>query len=78
MSAMNPGATRSIKLDKGRLRIPAAFREPLRGANHPIDRQWRVRLPRQLLKFVHGIPQSAALPSGEPRTVLLCRPAPIP
>ena len=118
---MQPGVMRPTKLDNGRVKIPVAFREPLRGADHvfitnflfherslmlfapdewgrllaklhkkhptlqrheqlleafifggsanlPIDRQWRVRVPLRLLKFVHGTPPSAALPQGEPRT----------
>lgn len=47
-------------------------------ANLPIDRRWRVRIPSRLLKFAHGLSPNAALPAGEPRTVLLCRPNAIP
>jgi len=39
-----------------------------------IDRRGRIRIPPRLLKFVNRTPLPNVLPSGEPRTVLLCRP----
>ena len=39
-----------------------------------IDRRGRIRIPLLLLKFVNRTPIPNALPPGEPRTVLLCRP----
>jgi hypothetical protein len=39
-----------------------------------IDRRGRIRIPAHLLKFVNHTPILNALPLGEPKTVLLCRP----
>src|SRR5215469_6661101 len=52
MSAMDPSAARSIKLDKGCLRIPAAFCEPLRGANHVFVTNYLYHQERSLMLFV--------------------------
>ena len=43
------------------------------GAELPIDREGRVRIPPRLREFVNHDP---VLPLGEPRTVVLSRPDP--
>ena len=39
-----------------------------------IDCRGRIRIPHRLLKFVNRTPLPNVSPSGEPRTVILCRP----